>query len=238
MSPRSWRPMVKRLDPGAQPGSWVPEGPPLGQDPQASVFGWGRGRGSDCPRRPARTCNPARDAPNAAPRTSPKRPPERHAPEARPREVGGGPRSARPPPFPLTPARLRGHSLFFRRPLWGCGGSEWDPPGQTSPSHSAPHLGPAAGAGRDPLLPAPSARPETPARRPGPAHPSCSALCGALDSFLKLRGCPRDNPPLVPNLGNWPLSPRSLEGRGAASGDERRLAAVPTTHGDGTRPDF
>ena len=44
MSPRGWRPVVKGLDPGAQPGSWVPEGPPLGQDPQASVFGWGRGR--------------------------------------------------------------------------------------------------------------------------------------------------------------------------------------------------
>lgn len=120
--------------------------------------------------------------------------------------------------------------LFFRRPPWGCGGSEGDPPGQTSPSHSAPHLGPAAGAGRDPLLPAPSARPETPARGPGPAHPSCSALCGALGSFLKLRGCPRDNPPLVPNLGNWPLGPRNLEGRGLLLGmNDVSLPSPPRT---------
>lgn len=149
---------------------WImgPRGAATGAGPQASVFGWGRGRGRECPRRRERTCNPAREARNAAARTSPKQPLGRRAPGARPREVGGGPRSglpaARPPPFPPTPARLRGHSLFFRRPPWGCGGSEGDRPGQTFPGHSAPHLGPAAGAGRHPLLQAASARPETPAR--------------------------------------------------------------------------
>ena len=46
-SPRSWRPMVKGLDPRSQSGSWAPEGPPLAQNPRLqSLVGAGGGGAS------------------------------------------------------------------------------------------------------------------------------------------------------------------------------------------------
>lgn len=52
---------------------------------------------------------------------------------------------------------------------------------------------------RSPSASAASARPETPRGGGALLTPLLCTLCGALDSFLKLRGCPLGNPRLVPN---------------------------------------
>lgn len=46
-SPRSWRPMVKGLDPRSQSGSWAPEGAAAGAGPPGFSLWLGPGRGHE-----------------------------------------------------------------------------------------------------------------------------------------------------------------------------------------------